>query len=256
MESPFTYDFGYGWLLQWGYVIPIGAGALLAALGWWLSWRRWTVGIGAAVTIWGCLGLFVLHGLGGLNVPMRLPAEGFMIGDAGHFLDIGAGSGRAAIGVLLARPHTRATAIDIYSGFFGIDDNTPARLMANARIAGVQDRIEAVTGDMRTLPFGDASFDAAVSTYAIDHLRRADIPVALGQAARVLKPNGEFLLEIVNQDFWVRLSMPVPHFGLAAHRPQDPREWQRLLEDAGFHILESGTKPATLYWIGRKGLSD
>ena len=69
----------------------------------------------------------------------------------------------------------------------------------------------------------------------------------------MLGPSGEFLLEIVNQDFWVRLSMPIPHFGLAAHRPQDPQRWRQLLQEGGFQIVEQGTKPATLYWVARKG---
>ena len=252
MTSPFTYDFGYSWMLLWGYLIPICIGAAVGALGFRWSWRRWMIGLGVAFALWGCVGLVVLHVLGGLNAPLVLPSQRFMATDTGHFLDIGAGSGRAAIGVLLARPHTRATAIDLYEGYFGIDDNTPARLMANARIGGVDTRVEAQAGDARKIPFADGMFDAAVSTYAIDHLRRSEIPTALKEVARVLKPDGEFLLEIVNQDFWVRVSMPVPHFGLAAHRPQDPAQWHRILEDAGFQVVEEGTKPATLYWVARK----
>jgi SAM-dependent methyltransferase len=144
-------------------------------------------------------------------------------------------------------------AVDIYSGFYGIVENTPARLLTNARIGGVADRIDVQTADMRKLPFPDSSYDAAVSTYAIDHLRRDDIPVALNEVARVLKPGGEFLLGIVNQDFWVRFSMPIPHFGLAAHRPPDRDRWRGLLVGSGFEVLEEGTSPATLYWVARKG---
>jgi SAM-dependent methyltransferase len=194
-----------------------------------------------------------MHGVFGINTPMTLPSARFLASDSGRFVDLGAGSGRAAIGVLQARPHTTATAIDIYSDFYGIVGNTPARLLTNARIGGVADRIEVQTADMRKLPFPDSSYDAAVSTYAIDHLRRDDIPVALNEVARVLKPNGEFLLGIVNQDVWVRFSMPIPHFGLAAHRPADPNRWRALLQGSGFEVLEEGTSPATLYWVTRKG---
>ena len=41
---------------------------------------------------------------------------------------------------------------------------------------------------MRELPFGNAEFDAVVSSYAIDHLRRAERPKAIAEIARVLKP--------------------------------------------------------------------
>ena len=110
-----------------------------------------------------------------LNSPMPLPTSVPAV-RCGRVLDVGAGSGRAAIGVLIARPHVTATGVDIYSGYWGIDGNTPERFMANARIAGVAERASARVGDMRQLPFGDGEFDAVVSSYAIDHLRRAERP--------------------------------------------------------------------------------
>ena len=252
MTRLFTYDFGYPWLLMWGYLIPVGLGALATGLGLRFAWRRWVVALALGITLWGCAGLLVLHGLGGITVPLELPSEKFMSSGQGHFLDVGAGSGRAAIGVLLARPNTRATAVDIYRGDYGIKDNTPERLLRNARIGGVGDRVDVRTADMRRLPFDDASFDGAVSTYAIDHLRRDDIPGAIREVARVLKPNADFLLEIVSVDVWVRLSMPIPHLGLAAHRSQDPRRWRQMLEEGGFQVIEEGAVPVTLYWVARK----
>jgi ubiquinone/menaquinone biosynthesis C-methylase UbiE len=117
----------------------------------------------------------------------------------------------------------------------------------------VASRVEDVkVGDMRKLPFGDGVFEAAVSTYAVDHIPQADQPVAIAEIARVLKPHGELLLGIVNQDFWVRLSMPIPHFGLAAHHAQDPKRWHEMLTNGGFEVIEEGTFPATLYWVARK----
>jgi SAM-dependent methyltransferase len=252
MTSPFTYDFGYTWLVTWIHAIPLVLGGAAAILGLWRGWRRSIVVIASVLALWGCAGVFVMHGVFGINAPMAVPSEQFLASNRGRFVDVGAGSGRAAIGVLRARPNTTATAVDIYSGFWGIDGNTPERLMTNARIGGVAERIDVQTADMRKLPFPDSTYDGAVSTYAIDHLRRDDIPIALNEVARVLKPNGAFLLGIVNQDFWVRLGMPIPHFGLAAHRPADPNRWRALLNDSGFDIVEEGTSPATLYWLARK----
>jgi SAM-dependent methyltransferase len=252
MTSPFTYDFGYHWTVTWLHAIPLFLGAATAFVGMWLGWRRSIVVIASIFSLWGLAGVLIMHVLFGINTPMTLPSEQFLTSNRGRFLDVGAGSGRAAIGVLRARPNTTATAVDIYSGFWGIEGNTPERLMRNAQIGGVAERIDAQTADMRKLPFPDGSYDGVVSTYAIDHLRRDDIPVALNEVARVLKPHGEFLLGIVNQDFWVRLIMPIPHFGLAAHRPADPGRWRALLHDSGFDVVKEGTSPATLYWIARK----
>ena len=105
-----------------------------------------------------------------------------------------------AIGLLLAKPRVTVTAVDIYKGYYGIDDNTPERFMLNARIAGVADRADAKVGDARELPLETGAYDGAISLAAIDHIRRADIPKALAEAARILKPRGEFLLMIVNVD--------------------------------------------------------
>src|SRR6476646_2511935 len=123
MTSPFTYDFGYGWPLLWFHAIPLTLGAVAAAAGLWLHWRWSIVATSVAVSVCGCMGLFFVHVLGGINAPLRLPSDRFLAGDRGRFLDVGAGSGRAAIGVLQARPHTTATAVDIYSGYFGIEGN-------------------------------------------------------------------------------------------------------------------------------------
>jgi ubiquinone/menaquinone biosynthesis C-methylase UbiE len=190
--------------------------------------------------------------MGGLNAPQRLPTDRFLASGQGRVLDVGAGSGRALIGLLLARPQATGTALDLYKGNFGIADNTPERMMRNAAIAGVARRAEAIRGDATQMPLADASYDAVISTYAIDHMGREGTPKAIGEVARVLKPNGEFLLEIVNPDVWTHLLMPVPHLGLNAHFRPDPARWRGMLKNAGFEVVEEGSAPATLYWLARK----
>jgi len=163
-------------------------------------------------------------------------------------LDAGAGSGRAAVGVLRARPQATVTALDIYSGYYGIDDNTPARFMKNARIAGAANRADARVGDVREMPFGDGSFDAVVSSYMIDHLPRDSRVKALHEVARVLKAHGELLLLIVNTDWWTWLVSPP----MAHHFRPDPARWRAQLDQAGFAVEEEGRQPVTLYWLARK----
>ncbi len=253
MTSPFLYDFGYGWAITWIHSIPLVVGLALAALGLRRGWRPWVIAVPGVIGLWGILGLTLTHTvMGGLNAPQRLPSETFMASGRGRVLDVGAGSGRALIGLLLARPRATGTALDIYSGFFGITDNTPERMMRNARIAGVADRVDAVTADATAMPLPDASYDAAISAYAIDHMGRDGSAKAIREVARVLKPNGEFLLEIVNPDLWVAAIMPIPHLGLNAHARPDPARWRARLKDAGFDVVQEGTAPATLYWIARK----
>ena len=253
MTSPFVYDFGYPWWITWIHLFPLLAGLVAATLGVRLEWRRWVVGLWCAIGVWGIVGLILTHTMmGGLNAPQRLVSDQFMASGRGRVLDVGAGSGRGLIGLLLARPQATGTALDIYSGFFGITDNTPERMMRNAMIAGVANRADTVTADATRMPLPDASYDAAISSYAIDHMGREGTPKAIAEVARVLKPNGEFLLQIVNPDLWVKVMMPIPHVGLNAHFTPDPMRWRAMLKAAGFEVIEEGTAPATLYWLARK----
>ena len=244
----FKYQFGYSWYVAYGHLVPLALAASLGALAAWRGWSRWVAIPAWVVALWAIAGLLITQ-LIGINTPMELPTAQFLSSGSGRVLDAGAGSGRAAVGVLLARPKATVTGLDIYQGYWGIDDNTPERFMTNARIAGVADRAEARTGDMRDMPFKDGEFDAVVSADAIDHLRQDGIVKSLAEVARVLKPRGEFLLMIVNVD-WVTW-IASPH-AIAHHRPQDSARWRALLEQGGFVVEEEGRRPATLYFLARK----
>ncbi|MBI4265255.1 MAG: class I SAM-dependent methyltransferase [Acidobacteria bacterium] len=243
------YEFGYSWFVAYGHLVPLALAAALAAVAAWRRWPRWVSVLAAVVIVWAAAGLFLMNVAFGINRPMALPTERFLASGAGRVLDAGAGSGRAAMGVLLSRPKATVTGLDIYEGYWGIDDNTPERFMTNARIAGAADRAEARTGDMRDMPFEDGTFDAVVSAYAIDHLRPDGIVEALAEVSRVLAPRGELLLMIVNVD-WVAWLVS-PH-AIAHHPRQDPARWRARLEQAGFVVEEEGRKPATLYFLARK----
>jgi SAM-dependent methyltransferase len=121
--------------------------------------------------------------------------------------------------------------------------------MRNARIAGVADRIEARVGDARDLPVDANSCDGAISVAAIDHLPRAGVPKALSEAARVLKPGGEFMLTIVNVDALARFASP---HALGHHPSADRNRWRELIAGAGLDLVEEGTIPGGLYFLSRK----
>jgi SAM-dependent methyltransferase len=246
MLSFLKYDFGYSWLVRYSMMLPLMLAVALAAIALWRSWPRWIVVLLAIVSLWCAAAVVVLDAM--LNAPMTVPTEQFLASGSGRVLDVGAGSGRAAIGVLLARPHTTATGLDIYSGYWGIDENTPERFMTNARIAGVEGRASTRVGDMRELPFGDGEFDGVVSSYAIDHLRRADRQKAIAEVSRVLKPGGEFLLMIIRVDWRTWLVSPL----LAHHPSQNPEPWRALLQENGFDVKDEGTPFTTLYFLAKK----
>ena len=103
MTTPFTYEFGYSWWITLGTSGPASrcsADSRLSAL--WLKWRRWLVIASSLLAAWAVAGLLITHFLFRLNFPLELPTDQFLSSGAGRVVDIGAGSGRAAIGLLLA----------------------------------------------------------------------------------------------------------------------------------------------------------
>jgi len=249
----FQYDFGYSWPFTIGHLLVFATALALTAFAAWRGWRRWVIGVLAIVAAWGLAGAVAMHHAVQINEPVRPPTGAFLASGGGRVLDLGAGSGRATVGVLLARPDARVTAVDLYSGYYGIDDNTPDRLRRNATIAGVDDRLEVQTADMRQLPFGADEFDAAMSVAAIDHLSWPDIEQTMRETARVLKPGGEFLVVSLNPDAWVRIAIPSALHGHGYWgQAQNHERWREMFDRTGFDVKETGTAPATLYWLATR----
>jgi SAM-dependent methyltransferase len=238
-------DFGYTWPWTHGHLVVVAAVVPLIWLAWSRRWHWAAKTIVVAVALWALAGFVVTQTVLRFNGLPTIPTPRYLASGSGRVLDIGAGSGRSSIMVLLERPRTTLVALDNFSATY-IRGHGPEKLKANLRAAGVAERAEVVTADMRTLPFPDASFDAIVSTYAIDHLAGGDIPGALAEAARVVRPGGEFLLEVMYPDAWMRFTYgPLLMHGASASRIRE--RWPKLVEDAGFRVVEQGTSPATFY---------
>lgn len=246
-----TYDFGYSPVWAYGHLIPLALFSVLTALAIWRRWHRLIVLLLGTVAVWALAGFLIVQLVFEPNRPLTLPTEAFLPGGRGEVIDLGAGSGRSSLMVLLGRPQSRVTALDIYKGYFGIDENTPDRIRANARAGGADDRLAVQVGDMRDIPLPADSFAGAVSAFAIDHLRRDGIERALAEAHRVLRPGGDFLLMVLNVDAWVKVAYPLPH-GHGYFSAAPPAEfWRGVLDKAGFDVREVDTRPATLYLLAK-----
>ena len=150
--------------------------------------------------------------------------------------------------VLRARPNATLVASDLFGEsfdqHFGNNGSPRQRLMANLKAAGVDQRATIATADMRKLPFNSGEFDAVVSAYAMDHVNRAGSDQAIAEVARVLKPGGEFLLMVVGEEPWSKFAFgPLVKHGGA--RPPD--WWVGHIRNAGFQVMEQGTRPLTFY---------
>jgi SAM-dependent methyltransferase len=248
-----TYDFGYMWPITRGHFLVFLVFGAVAALCVWRGWPKWITAVASVVAAWGLAGALIMHYAIEINTPMTMPTDRFMASGAGRVVDLGAGSGRATLMVLMSRPQITVTGLDRYTGFYGIVDNSPDRLRENARRAGVEDRLRVQLGDMREPPFADGEFDGALSVAAMDHLRSEDIPRALAETVRILKPGGEFLFVTINSDFWVKFAFPTAihghgYWGWKANEDL----WRGRMIDAGFDVVEVGARPATMYVLAKK----
>lgn len=109
-------------------------------------------------------------------------------------LDMGCGRGAVLTAVARRLRTGRAAGIDLWSTH---DQSGNARdvTIRNASLEGVQDRIDIETGDMRALPFPDATFDVVVSSLAIHNIpSNAARAEAIAEAWRVLKPGGRLAI--------------------------------------------------------------
>ena len=106
------------------------------------------------------------------------------------------GCGRGAVLTAVARRLTsgRVTGIDIWSKK---DQSGNARdvTLRNVSLEGLADRVQIDTGDMRALPYPDATFDLVVSSLAIHNIpSKADRKQAIAEGYRVLKPGGRIVI--------------------------------------------------------------
>lgn len=153
-------------------------------------------------------------------------------------LDVGSGPG------LLAREMARQ--VGGQGAVKGIDVSENMVAMARARCAKLP-WVEFTTGDATALPYADNEFDAAVSTQVYEYV--SDVPTALRELHRVLRPGGRAL--IVDTDWeslvWhtrdeTRAKRVLNAFNEHCAHPDLPRKLMPLLRQLGFQ-----THPPTVF---------
>lgn len=138
-------------------------------------------------------------------------------------LDMGCGHGLLLVGVAKHLPRGRAVGVDLWSQT-DQGKNSKAATLQNARLEGVEDRVEIHTADMRHLPFADNSFDVVVANLAIHNIEDAEGRAqAAREIKRVLKPGGK--VDIVDMFFVQQLADNLRQAGIRNVRVSFPRFW-------------------------------
>jgi SAM-dependent methyltransferase len=130
---------------------------------------------------------------------------------------------------------------------YGIDISEPTVLQARAafdtrhRLQGARHDLQGAVGDVRALPFRDASFDAIYSMGTIEHFDETER--AVEEMARVLKPGGRAIVGVPNRhDPFLRpllatVLQAVGLYGYGYEKSYSRRALKQMLEKAGLDIV-------------------
>ena len=132
--------------------------------------------------------LFSRRGLWVINTPYRRILAAARIGPRDRVLDLGCGIGNLLIALAerIAFDHP-PVGVDVSPAIIELG-------RSEVRRAGMEDRIVLQAASADRLPFPSASLDVAISSHVLKHLDDAALAAALGEVARVLRPDGRFLL--------------------------------------------------------------
>jgi ubiquinone/menaquinone biosynthesis C-methylase UbiE len=189
---------------EYGYDAPyaliafsaIGAAAAIAAVGaWWAGSMHLAriAALYAAFFLLNAVSFFYTTRRGKFDAWESI-LDGLGVRLDEHVLDLGCGRGAVLTAVASRLKTGRVTGIDLWSTH---DQSGNARgvTVRNAELEGVRDRVDVETGDMRALPFSNASFSLVVSSLAIHNISGADGRAkAVSEAWRVLAPGGRLAI--------------------------------------------------------------
>jgi len=127
---------------------------------------------------------------------------------------------------------------------YGVDISEPTVRQARAAFdagPGSQRALRGTVGDVRDLPFRDASFDAIYSMGTIEHFDETERAVA--EMARVLKPGGRAIVGVPNRHdpflrpLFATALQAVGLYGYGYEKSYSRRALRRMLEGAGLDVV-------------------
>jgi ubiquinone/menaquinone biosynthesis C-methylase UbiE len=155
----------------------------------------------------------------------RLAREALATLQCGDLLEVATGTGTELGRLSAASVFRRSVGVDFSAGMLKRARKHLARNAAKSPAWLCQ-------ADARALPFRAESFDALLNCYMIDLLPEPEIPVAMREFRRVLRPGGRLVLVTMArqspavQRLWMALYRRAP-LAVGGCRPLDAAKWLR-----------------------------
>jgi arsenite methyltransferase len=163
-------------------------------------------------------------------------------------LDIGSGPGFLA--------EEMAEEVGPEGAVHGVDPSESMLAISRRR----ETRVEYAIGDAVSLPYEDETFDAVIATQVYEYV--PDMPAALAEARRVLRPGGRLLILDTDWDAIVwhstdrdRMLRVLEKWNDHLADPYLPRRLPGLLRDAGFELASTTIIPILNQGAGTETLS-
>lgn len=162
-------------------------------------------------------------------------------------LEVGFGTGHALVRLAEAVGDTgHVCGVDLSSGMAAVSERRLAR-------AGLSKRVALRCGDAAQLPYADAQFDAIFMSFTLELFDTPEIPVALGECIRVLRPGGRLGVVSLSRADGTPLMLRLYEW-LHRRLPQvidcRPIYVEQALREAGFRIAHS--EPERLWGLPAK----
>jgi len=239
----------FGWSFGWMNLFWMTASIFMIAALWVYLLNPQLIGLSlilflVSLNLWA--GNFVLRASKNQDY-MTLPFVDLITSENKMLLDAGCGSGRTTLALSKVMKTSMIKALDRFDSDY-IDNGGKALLERNLKIAGISERVEICKGDVTEMTFEDNFFDAAISSFMVDHLGKYKLD-ALKEINRVLKPGCRFLLIVFVPSYATFSVFNVMCFSLTSRKG-----WRKLFTQSNFNLKEEGVINSAVYFLVEKPL--
>jgi SAM-dependent methyltransferase len=241
------YDFGWGFAWRWGFLIS-GILFLALSIGTLITNKSLYLlsGLLFLVALQLFMGDLALRYVHKIDAELVLPYVNWLTSDDDLVLDAGCGSGRTSIAVSKILKNGKIIAVDRFDAPY-IGDGGRRLLAQNLKVANIQDKVNIQTQDLTNLTFEDDVFDAAVTSYVLDHMGNDQLK-GLKEINRVLKKNGKLLMMIMLPNYFtIMIFSVISLLQLTSHK-----KWNQLIKEANFRCVDDGDINGGHYFLLEK----